>query len=63
MNETIESLADRLGVPVVYVQALIAPLGREHGHQSIVAVAAGMRTTVLTPFAVEQITAALAVSL
>jgi hypothetical protein len=57
-NETIEQVAARMGVPVRFVQAMVTPLCREHGPQQVVAVALGMRDTVLTPFAVEQIEAA-----
>lgn len=65
MNETIEQVAERLGVPVRSVRAMVTPLCREHGPQNIVVVPLGMFNAELTPFAVEQIvqlSAALAVT-
>lgn len=54
-NETIEQVANRMGVPVRAVQQLVTPLCREFGAQRVVAVALGMRDTQLTRFGVEQI--------
>lgn len=57
-NETIEQVADRMGVPVRSVQVMVTPLCREFGAQQVVAAARGMRDTELTRFGVWQIEAA-----
>lgn len=53
---TTSELAARLGVPNSAVYRLVSALCRERGAANVVAMAGSMSGSVLTPFAVEEIT-------